>query len=696
MVKTKSFAIAACFFLCAGLLLILCGCGGAPFKQVSRQDFYIDLNNYPLYVKSGFDPAQVLDIPELSDGSWLVKKPEKQRGLANIESLGLPDTPRRFFLSPFREKDREYTMAIPFEVSPEQFARINENKPFQPGIFLAALGDNWEIFLNGRLVKSEIHLDGDGQIRSGRARRYVLFPLDRAFFLRGTNMLSFRIIGMPHADVTGLWNRDPYYIGSYETIRKEHDKSADLFICGAYVLVGIYHFLIFLNRPRNRENLYHSVFSNLLAIYFLMRNSVVYSFIPDSNITFRIEYISLYLLLPMIAAFLEHLNFKKTTKFSRIYRGVCFFFAAIQIIFPNPFGDDLLYIWWGFVLLGIIYVIGYDILYAFCRDIRSIRKSAKKYSLSKLFLISLVRTPSGNIIIGSSVMCVAAAIDIINSITLHYGMINISYYGVFIFTVAAAAILAGRFGKLFRNLDEMNVLLEKSNLNLETTVRERTRELEQQTEAAESASRAKSDFLARMSHEIRTPLNAILGLSEVELQKNLPGETHVNLEKVYHSGAHLLEIVNDILDISKVESGNFEITPAEYELGGIINDVIQINIVRIGIKPIEFKLEIDETIPQKLCGDELRIGQILNNLLSNAFKYTEEGEVRLLVSWERHGDKALLNFAVEDTGRGIKKENLEKLFFEYIQFDTMANRRIEGTGLGLPIAKGLAEGMGGR
>jgi signal transduction histidine kinase/CheY-like chemotaxis protein/HPt (histidine-containing phosphotransfer) domain-containing protein len=230
---------------------------------------------------------------------------------------------------------------------------------------------------------------------------------------------------------------------------------------------------------------------------------------------------------------------------------------------------------------------------------------------------------------------------------------------------------------------------------LEQLVYQRTRELKTQTEAAHAASQAKSDFLARMSHEVRTPLNAILGFSEVELEKDLPTETQVNLEKVHHSGMHLLEIVNDILDISKIESGNFEIIPVEYEASRVINGVIQLNIMRIGSKPVEFKLELDETIPSKLYGDELRVKQILNNLLSNAFKYTDAGEVHLIVTWEQESGDARLTFTVTDTGRGIKKEDQEKLFSEYAQFDTKANRRIEGTGLGLSITWGLVEKMGG-
>jgi signal transduction histidine kinase/CheY-like chemotaxis protein/HPt (histidine-containing phosphotransfer) domain-containing protein len=214
-------------------------------------------------------------------------------------------------------------------------------------------------------------------------------------------------------------------------------------------------------------------------------------------------------------------------------------------------------------------------------------------------------------------------------------------------------------------------------------------------EQAEQANKAKSSFLARMSHEIRTPLNAILGLSEVELQNDIPNSTRLNLEKIYASGSLLLEIVNDILDISKIESGSFEIFSTGYEFASLINDTVQLNIMRIGSKPIEFKLEINETIPSRLYGDVVRVKQILNNLLSNAFKYTDNGEVRLLISWERQGDDARLSFTVTDTGRGIKKEDLAKLFSEYTQFDTAANRRIEGTGLGLSITRGLVEKMAG-
>ncbi|MDR2759685.1 MAG: response regulator [Spirochaetaceae bacterium] len=212
---------------------------------------------------------------------------------------------------------------------------------------------------------------------------------------------------------------------------------------------------------------------------------------------------------------------------------------------------------------------------------------------------------------------------------------------------------------------------------------------------AEAASRSKSAFLATMSHEIRTPLNAIIGLSEIETQKDLPSETHEDLEKIYNSGSGLLGIINDILDISKIEAGSFELIPVSYDSPSLINDTVQLNIVRIGSKSINFELDLDETLPSRFYGDELRVKQILSNILSNAFKYTQEGRVILRIRWEKQEGDAVLSFIVKDTGRGIKKEDIDRLFVEYSQFDTKANRKIEGTGLGLSITKKLVQMMGG-
>jgi signal transduction histidine kinase/CheY-like chemotaxis protein len=217
----------------------------------------------------------------------------------------------------------------------------------------------------------------------------------------------------------------------------------------------------------------------------------------------------------------------------------------------------------------------------------------------------------------------------------------------------------------------------------------------QMVQHAEAALQAKNVFLANISHEIRTPLNAVIGLSEIELRNPLPRETHDNLEKIYRSSGILLNIINDILDISKIESGNFEIVPGDYDFSNMISDTIHLNVVRLASKPVVFEPRVDDNIPRRLRGDELRVKQILNNILSNAFKYTQEGKVTLEVGCERRGKNACLSFAVSDTGIGIKKEDLGKLFLEYNQLTTQANQKIEGTGLGLSICRNLVTLMDG-
>jgi len=217
-------------------------------------------------------------------------------------------------------------------------------------------------------------------------------------------------------------------------------------------------------------------------------------------------------------------------------------------------------------------------------------------------------------------------------------------------------------------------------------------------EKAQAANNAKSDFLAGMSHEMRTPLNAVIGLSGLILEsEGLDEEIKINLEKIFNAGSTLLNIVNDILNISKIEAGKFELTLNEYDTPSLINDTITQNILRIYDKPIKFNLNINADMPTRLYGDELRIKQILSNLLSNAFKYTHMGTVELGIRSERteDGDSVWVTAWVKDTGIGIRPEDINKLFFNYSQVDVKANRTIEGSGLGLAIVKKMIELMEG-
>jgi signal transduction histidine kinase/CheY-like chemotaxis protein/ABC-type amino acid transport substrate-binding protein/HPt (histidine-containing phosphotransfer) domain-containing protein len=218
-------------------------------------------------------------------------------------------------------------------------------------------------------------------------------------------------------------------------------------------------------------------------------------------------------------------------------------------------------------------------------------------------------------------------------------------------------------------------------------------------EFAEQSSRYKSSFLATVSHEIRTPMNAILGITEIQLQNEISAEMKEALEKIYNSGYLLLGIINDILDLSKIEAGKLELTPVKYDVASLIHDTIHLNALRYENKPIEVNLQVDENIPSELFGDELRIKQILNNLLSNSFKYTDSGEVSLRAAveypQEKESKQIMMVFRISDTGQGMSPEQVDKLFDEYTRFNLEANRTTVGTGLGMSITQHLIKMMNG-
>jgi signal transduction histidine kinase/CheY-like chemotaxis protein len=273
------------------------------------------------------------------------------------------------------------------------------------------------------------------------------------------------------------------------------------------------------------------------------------------------------------------------------------------------------------------------------------------------------------------------------------------------------AIMLTALGAIFATL------LIRMLLRIYATMLAETRK----TEIAEESNKAKSDFLARVSHEIRTPMNAILGITEIQLQdeKHRP-ITKEAFERIYNSGDLLLGIINDILDLSKIEAGKLVLSPAQYDIASLIHDTAQLNILRYETKPIEFILDVNENLPLILIGDELRIKQILNNLLSNAYKYTEQGTVKLTVYAEsaepsepadtpeqadtaeqadtpEQADttKKTLVFIVSDTGQGMTAEQVQELGTEYSRFNLEANRKTEGTGLGMNITRNLVHLMNG-
>ena len=243
-------------------------------------------------------------------------------------------------------------------------------------------------------------------------------------------------------------------------------------------------------------------------------------------------------------------------------------------------------------------------------------------------------------------------------------------------------------GKVAQTAIRMTEGQKQKLIHYATSIKEEQRK-------AEEASEAKSIFLANMSHEIRTPINAILGMNEMVLRETRNDQIKEYAKSIYSAGSSLLYLVNDVLDISKIESGKLEISEHIYELSSFIHDCYNMVVEKAEKKGLELIVSCDPDLPSQLKGDESRLRQVVTNLLSNAAKYTENGSITLSFDRRDKDGQMMLAIAVKDTGIGIRQENLEKLFTQFARFDMEKNRNIEGTGLGLALTRCLTDLMHG-
>jgi PAS domain-containing protein len=438
-----------------------------------RGPLYVDLNASSLYAAIGFDPGALTTIPAPGAPGWKVVPPAGSSGrTVRPPELNLAGLPKRspFTLTPFPAM--QFTYLIPFQVSPAMAVLLGAGSrggaltgaARVAGMHFAGIGDNWEIYLNGKLVKSEMHLNFDGSIASHRSMRDIHFPVDGRLFLEGRNVAAVRIVADPTFLPSGFNQASPFYIDDYQKIEAANAETWPMIFIGLYLFIGLYHIFMFLIRTQDRHNLFYGLFSVDLGLYLLMRTFTITRILPDSDMVFKLELFTLALFLPLVGAFLEALNDSKIKRITLWYGGFCAIIGLGELLTPTAFAYDLLRVWQLSGLIMAFFYFGVDILGRFLSDVtrrwKRERGTKDGRSLGSIGRKALVRTPIGNLVIGGFLLFATGIFDIVDAVFMQWDLL-LTKYGFFLFTMGTALILANRLGFLHDRLSGLNKTLEE-------------------------------------------------------------------------------------------------------------------------------------------------------------------------------------------------------------------------------------------
>ena len=531
------------------------------------------------------------------------------------------------------------------------------NVPQLPALFFPGIGENWEIYLNGRLLNREMHLKEDGRIAVRRTMIGLLLPLEKNL-LSPVNSLVIHIAGRRPplrggGASPGLFYADGYRLDPLIKIQEENSETAGIALTFMYLAFGVYHLILFVRRRKDNYNFYFFFFSASVFIYYFTRTYFIYRYVGDTSLLTRLEHMAMAALLPGFLLFLQKYFYPeaRVPLWLKILTGLDAVLALASCVLPIEYLNQVNLTWNVLQLPFILFVPVYMWLAVKNRRRDSIQLST-----------------------GMVALYLCACWDLLNGIFKFHSMNTIFQYGFFTFALAHIGTLANRFAVIFNEKDDLNRELDKRNSSLL------------------QLDRMKDRFLATTSHELRTPLHGIMGLAEFlyeDRTANFSPEASANLKMIVQSAKRLSRLVDEILDFSRLQEGVVRLDLKSINPGRTVESVITI------LRPlVRESIELINRVPAdfpSVLADENRLEQILFNLIGNALKFTKTGFVRISAALT----SGIAEIIVEDTGIGIPENSLDEIFKAFEQADESIAQRYGGAGLGLSITKQLVLLHGG-
>lgn len=557
-------------------------------------------------------------------------------------------------------------------------------KPDQLGIRVKAIYSCYRLFVNDRLL---IENGKPGKTKETSLRRVA--PETVYFDVQGPMDLIIHVsnFGMEQGGVI-----DSILFGKQASILQDRELHLgyELFLIGGTLIIGLYHLIFSLGKQRERSSLFFGLVANASAIrIFLHAELFILVLLPDFpwEILIRLQILTYYIALPLFILYVYYLFPDDTWKyFPRIFL-ILHICGALTLIFPYKIID--------IILVFMFIPIGFASLYIFYIIVRAV---LHKRHGSVVFAV------------GYFILFLTVINDVLYAQEIIFTR-HIFSFGLFIFIFCQAILLNFRFSDTFVKIkklsENLNTLLEKRKKyaeELEEEVALRTSDLSEVNRAlvrtmedVNRANQAKSIFLANMSHELRTPLNAILGFAEIIEKQGDQENFHKYSRMIVKESEKLLTLINQILDISKIEAGKLEIECIPFYLTDLLTSISSFYGLLAEESGLSFDMEIEGNIPDYLRGDPLRLRQILVNLIGNAVKFTHQGGITVIIeNYEKKSDHSMvLKFQIIDTGIGIPEEKHDVIFQKFEQGESYVTKKYGGSGLGITLAKQFVELMGG-